>query len=106
MAENPPMTPMRVRFAPSPTGYLHVGGARSALFNWMAARQSGGTFILRIEDTDQRRLNEDSLDAIIDGLRVARLALGRRAGSRRPVFALYPERAIAVLPAMGALATR
>ena len=44
---------MRVRFAPSPTGYLHVGGARSALFNWMAARQSGGTFILRIEDTDR-----------------------------------------------------
>ncbi|HEY7908732.1 MAG TPA: glutamate--tRNA ligase [Thermomicrobiales bacterium] len=69
MAENPPTTPMRVRFAPSPTGYLHVGGARSALFNWMAARQSGGTFILRIEDTDQRRLNEDSLDAITDGLR-------------------------------------
>jgi glutamyl-tRNA synthetase len=69
MAENPPTTPMRVRFAPSPTGYLHVGGARSALFNWLAARQSGGAFILRIEDTDQRRLNEDSLDAITDGLR-------------------------------------
>ena len=69
MAENPPTTPMRVRFPPSPTGYLHVGGARSALFNWMAARQSGGTFVLRIEDTDQRRLNEDSLDAIFDGLR-------------------------------------
>lgn len=61
--------PMRVRFPPSPTGYLHVGGARSALFNWLAARQSGGTFILRIEDTDQRRLNEDSVRAITDGLR-------------------------------------
>lgn len=60
--------PMRVRFAPSPTGYLHVGGARSALFNWLAARQSDGTFILRIEDTDQTRLNEDSLTAITDGL--------------------------------------
>jgi len=60
--------PMRVRFAPSPTGYLHVGGARSALFNWLAARQSGGQFILRIEDTDQRRLNEDSVAAITDGL--------------------------------------
>ncbi len=69
MADTEPQTPMRVRFAPSPTGYLHVGGARSALFNWLAARQSGGTFILRIEDTDQRRLNEDSLDAITDGLR-------------------------------------
>ncbi|MCA1669137.1 MAG: hypothetical protein LC793_17420 [Thermomicrobia bacterium] len=69
MADPAPRTPMRVRFAPSPTGYLHVGGARSALFNWLAAHQSGGTFVLRIEDTDQRRLNEDSLDAITDGLR-------------------------------------
>ena len=69
MADTEPTTPMRVRFPPSPTGYLHVGGARSALFNWLAAHQSGGTFILRIEDTDQRRLNEDSLDAITDGLR-------------------------------------
>jgi glutamyl-tRNA synthetase len=68
MAENPPNTPMRVRFAPSPTGYLHVGGARSALFNWLAARQSGGAFILRIEDTDRTRLNEDSIRAITDGL--------------------------------------
>jgi glutamyl-tRNA synthetase len=68
MAENSPNTPMRVRFAPSPTGYLHVGGARSALFNWLAARQSGGTFILRIEDTDRTRLNEDSIRAITDGL--------------------------------------
>lgn len=61
--------PMRVRFPPSPTGYLHVGGARSALFNWLAARQSGGTFILRIEDTDRTRLNEDSVRAITEGLR-------------------------------------
>lgn len=61
--------PMRVRFPPSPTGYLHVGGARSALFNWLAARQSGGTFILRIEDTDRTRLNADSVRAITDGLR-------------------------------------
>jgi glutamyl-tRNA synthetase len=69
MAVNEPNTPMRVRFPPSPTGYLHVGGARSALFNWLAARQSGGTFILRIEDTDRTRLNEDSVRAITDGLR-------------------------------------
>ncbi len=69
MADTDLTTPMRVRFPPSPTGYLHVGGARSALFNWLAAHQSGGAFILRIEDTDQRRLNEDSLDAITDGLR-------------------------------------
>ena len=45
----------RVRFAPAPTGYLHVGGARSALFNWLFARQAGGTVVLRIEDTDQER---------------------------------------------------
>ena len=45
----------RVRFAPAPTGYLHVGGARSALFNWLFARQQGGTLVLRIEDTDQER---------------------------------------------------
>ena len=47
---------MRVRFAPSPTGYLHVGGARTALFNWLWARKNGGTFVLRIEDTDRERL--------------------------------------------------
>lgn len=69
MTANEPNTPMRVRFPPSPTGYLHVGGVRSALFNWLAARQSGGTFILRIEDTDRTRLNEDSVRAITDGLR-------------------------------------
>ena len=46
---------VRVRFAPSPTGYLHIGGARTALFNWMFARNHGGQFILRIEDTDQKR---------------------------------------------------
>ena len=46
---------IRVRFAPSPTGYLHIGGARTALFNWLFARHHGGTFVLRIEDTDQSR---------------------------------------------------
>ncbi len=69
MADTDSRTPMRVRFAPSPTGYLHVGGARSALFNWLAARHSGGKFILRIEDTDRTRLNPDSIRAITDGLR-------------------------------------
>ena len=47
--------PDRVRFAPSPTGYLHIGGVRTALYNWLWARQTGGTFVLRIEDTDQER---------------------------------------------------
>jgi glutamyl-tRNA synthetase len=59
----------RVRFAPSPTGYLHIGGARTALFNYLYARRFGGTFILRIEDTDLERSTEASLKAILDGLK-------------------------------------
>ncbi|HSN76725.1 MAG TPA: glutamate--tRNA ligase [Anaerolineae bacterium] len=61
--------PTRVRFAPSPTGYLHIGSARSALFNWLYARHTGGKFILRIEDTDQKRLVTDALDDFAAGLR-------------------------------------
>ena len=60
---------VRVRFAPSPTGHLHVGGARTALFNWLFARHVGGTFILRIEDTDLQRSTKESIDAIIDNVR-------------------------------------
>ena len=60
---------MRVRFAPSPTGQLHVGNARTALFNWLLARGQGGTFILRIEDTDAERSTRDSADAILRDLR-------------------------------------
>jgi glutamyl-tRNA synthetase len=59
----------RVRFAPSPTGDLHIGGARTALFNWLWARRMGGTFILRIEDTDQARSTKASVDAIFEGMR-------------------------------------
>ena len=62
-------SPVRVRFAPSPTGYLHVGGARSALFNWLFARHNQGTFILRIEDTDAARNTPEALAAIYEGLR-------------------------------------
>ena len=62
------MTP-RVRFAPSPTGYLHVGGARTALFNWLYARHHGGVFVLRIEDTDVERSSADMVTGILDGLR-------------------------------------
>ena len=61
--------PVRVRFAPSPTGYLHVGGARTALFNWLYARHHGGKFILRIEDTDQARNTAEAVQVIYDGLR-------------------------------------
>jgi glutamyl-tRNA synthetase len=59
----------RLRFAPSPTGYLHVGGARTALFNWLYARRHGGTFILRIEDTDVERNQPEMVTGILDGLR-------------------------------------
>ncbi len=62
------MTEVRVRFAPSPTGYLHIGGVRTALFNWFFAKHNKGKFILRIEDTDQERSTEESIDAIIEGM--------------------------------------
>jgi glutamyl-tRNA synthetase len=60
---------IRVRFAPSPTGFLHIGGARTALFNWLYARHTGGTFILRIEDTDAARNSQEAVDVILNGLR-------------------------------------
>src|SRR6185436_6061005 len=60
---------LRVRFAPSPTGYLHIGGARTALFNWLLARRHGGVFVLRIEDTDVERSSTDMVEGILDGLR-------------------------------------
>ena len=62
-------SPVRVRFAPSPTGYLHIGGARTALFNWLFARHQGGTFVLRVEDTDRSRNTEEAAAAIYEGLR-------------------------------------
>src|SRR5207248_7090624 len=65
MTENP--NPV-LRFAPSPTGFLHIGGARTALFNWLYARHTGGKFLLRIEDTDRARSTEPAVKAIIDGL--------------------------------------
>jgi len=60
---------IRVRFAPSPTGYLHVGGARTALFNWLFARRHGGSFVLRIEDTDAERSSSDMVEGILEGMR-------------------------------------
>ena len=63
------MSNIRVRFAPSPTGYLHIGGVRTALFNWIFARQNGGTFILRIEDTDRNRSTDDAIATIVEGMR-------------------------------------
>ena len=59
----------RVRFAPSPTGFFHIGSARTALFNWLYARHTGGTFVLRIEDTDKERNSQAFLDVIMDSMR-------------------------------------
>ena len=63
------MSQVRVRFAPSPTGYLHIGGVRTALFNWLFARHEKGTFILRIEDTDQGRSTDEAIATILEGMR-------------------------------------
>jgi glutamyl-tRNA synthetase len=60
---------MRVRFAPSPTGALHIGGARTALFNWLLARHFDGTMVLRIEDTDRERSTSENVEQILDSLR-------------------------------------
>ena len=62
-------SPVVTRFAPSPTGFLHIGGARTALFNWLFARHHGGRFLLRIEDTDRARSTKEAIDAILDGMR-------------------------------------
>src|SRR5262245_66042540 len=71
MSDHPgsPENAVRVRFAPSPTGYLHVGGARTALFNWLFARQHGGTMILRVEDTDAERNKPELVSGILDGIK-------------------------------------
>jgi glutamyl-tRNA synthetase len=86
----------RVRFAPSPTGYLHIGGARTALFNWLYAKHTGGTFVLRIEDTDAARNSQEAVDVILNGLRWLGLdwdegpltgdATGASKGDRGPYF--------------------
>src|ERR1700722_2908189 len=70
MSDNPATAnpAIRVRFAPSPTGYLHVGGARTALFNWLFARSQGGAMILRIEDTDAERNKPELVNGILEGL--------------------------------------
>ena len=62
------MPAVRTRFAPSPTGYLHIGGVRTALFSWLYARRCGGEFVLRIEDTDRERSTQASVEAILDSL--------------------------------------
>jgi glutamyl-tRNA synthetase len=85
------MSAIRVRFAPSPTGYLHVGGARTALFNWLLARKTGGTFILRIEDTDVERSTKESVDAILQGMEWLGLDWDEGPFYQSDSFALYKE---------------
>ena len=68
MSASPKIPGVVTRFAPSPTGYLHIGGARTALFNWLFARHHGGRYLLRIEDTDAKRSTQPAIDAILDGL--------------------------------------
>ncbi len=95
--------PVRVRFAPSPTGYLHVGGARTALFNYLFARHHGGVFVLRIEDTDRERSTEESTEAIYEAMKWLGLAWDEGPGvggaygpyhqsERLPVYAEWAER--------------
>jgi glutamyl-tRNA synthetase len=87
------MEKVRVRFAPSPTGYLHVGGARTALFNWLFARHHGGSFILRIEDTDRTRSTDEAIDQIIASLRWLGLHWDEfyRQTDRFPIHQRYAE---------------
>ena len=84
---------VRVRFPPSPTGNLHVGNVRSALFNWVFARHYGGTFVLRIEDTDAGRNLAESYRGLMDALDLARPGLGRGSAGRRTVRAVRAVRA-------------
>src|ERR1700742_5321926 len=69
VSQNPMVDPVVTRFAPSPTGFLHIGGARTALFNWLYAHKHGGKMLLRIEDTDRERSTDAAIAAILDGLK-------------------------------------
>jgi glutamyl-tRNA synthetase len=96
------VSPVRVRFAPSPTGHLHVGGARTALFNWAFARHHGGVFILRIEDTDRSRSTEEYIHLILDAMRWLGLdwdegppSSGYRQTERSEIYRAHAERLLA-----------
>jgi len=91
------MSQVRLRFAPSPTGYLHVGGARTALFNWLLARKEQGKFILRIEDTDVARSTQESVDAILEGMRWLGLDWDEGPYFQSDNFPLYKEFAAKLL---------
>jgi len=86
------MQPVRTRFAPSPTGYLHIGGARTALFNYLFARRHGGKFILRIEDTDRERSTPEAIEAIIESLKWLGLDWDEGPFSQTQRYPLYKEK--------------
>lgn len=87
------MNTVRVRFAPSPTGYLHVGGVRTALFNWLFARHEQGVFILRVEDTDLARSTPEAIQAILEGLKWVGLDWDEGPIYQTEHLALYQEQA-------------
>lgn len=86
------MSDLRVRFAPSPTGYLHIGGARTALFNYLLAKQQGGTYVLRIEDTDVARSTQESVDAILDAMKWLGLSCDEGPFYQSDRFDLYKQK--------------
>ena len=91
------MSDVRVRFAPSPTGHLHIGGLRTALFNWLFARRHGGKFIVRIEDTDRDRSTDAAIDAIVNGMRWAGLDWDEGPHRQSERLELYRQKAMALL---------
>jgi glutamyl-tRNA synthetase len=91
------MSEIRVRFAPSPTGFLHIGGVRTALFNWLFARHEGGTFVLRIEDTDRDRSTDDAIQVILDGLKWTGLNWDEGPFRQTDRLELYRDRAMDLL---------
>src|SRR5580698_7876400 len=96
------MTQVVTRFAPSPTGFLHIGGARTALFNWLYARRFGGTFLMRIEDTDRERSTKPAVEAIIDGLKWLGLTWDGEAVSQFERVARHREVAESLIASGGA----
>ncbi|MDX2480253.1 MAG: glutamate--tRNA ligase, partial [Desulfuromusa sp.] len=86
------MSDLRVRFAPSPTGYLHIGGARTALFNYLLAKKQGGKFVLRIEDTDVARSTQESVDAILNAMEWLGLSCDEGPFYQSERFDLYKQK--------------
>ena len=93
------MPEIRTRFAPSPTGYLHIGGARTALFNYLYARHCGGKFVLRIEDTDRKRSTPEAIDAILRSMEWLQLEWDEGPFYQTERMELYQERIRALLSA-------